>query len=144
MSTGDDDHKPPAGVDDATIAAVGKLTEALEWIERARGRLYDFHQLIGHADFMLDEAAAQLEEAGHAAMAERVRTDAIGRNVIYGRWTFQIVEDFDDGYYADLRAVEAAAREDLCGGRRHLYESALKDERRTRGRRGHERRPAEA
>src|SRR5690606_3294937 len=34
----------PAGVDDDTVAAVGKLGEALEWVERARGRLYDFHQ----------------------------------------------------------------------------------------------------
>jgi hypothetical protein len=31
------------------------------------------------------------------ALADRVETDLIGRNVSAGRWTFQIVEDFDDG-----------------------------------------------
>ena len=31
------------GLDDA----VGKATEALEYVERARGHLYAFHQLIG-------------------------------------------------------------------------------------------------
>ena len=32
-------------VDDRTVEAVGKLTEALETVERARGHLYSFHQL---------------------------------------------------------------------------------------------------
>ncbi|HVM10403.1 MAG TPA: hypothetical protein VM345_18230 [Acidimicrobiales bacterium] len=134
-------HQRPDGLDDETVAAVGKLTEALEWIERARGRLYDFHQLIGHADAMLDEAVELLEEAGHPDMADRVREEAIGRNVIEGRWTFQIVEDFDANYYSCIRGVEEAARNELCGGRKHLFESELKDKRRTPGRRGHERRP---
>ena len=30
----DDPHRRPEGVDDATVAAVGKVTEALEWVER--------------------------------------------------------------------------------------------------------------
>lgn len=47
MTEEDRDHQRPEGVDDATVAAAGKLAEALEWIERARGRLYDFHQLVG-------------------------------------------------------------------------------------------------
>ena len=33
----------PAGADDSTVHAGGKLSEAAEWLERARGRLYDFH-----------------------------------------------------------------------------------------------------
>lgn len=137
----DPSHERPDGLDDTTVAAVGKLTEALEWVERARGRLYDFHQLIGHADSMLDEAALLLDEAGHHEMADRVREDAIGRNVIEGRWTFQIVEDFDAGYYECLRGVERSARDQFTGGKKHLLESETKDKRRTPGRRGHERRP---
>ena len=39
----------PDGASDALVAAVGKVSEALEWVERARGRLYDFHQMMGHA-----------------------------------------------------------------------------------------------
>ena len=54
------EHLRPGHVDDDTIAAVGKLSEALECVERARGQLYDMHQLIGHADLLLGEAADKL------------------------------------------------------------------------------------
>lgn len=134
-------HRRPDGVDDQTVAALGKLSEALETVERARGHLYSLHQLIGHADLMLDEAVEQFRAAGHDAIADRVVEELIGRNVIAGRWTFQIVEDFDDGYYALFREVDRQARDELVGGRRHLYEAEMKEQRRTRGRPGHEARP---
>ncbi|GAA3448589.1 hypothetical protein [Dactylosporangium matsuzakiense] len=131
-------HTRPAGLDDKTVEALGKLSEALETVERARGHLYDLHQLIGHADLMLDDAVELLHAAGHGDMAERVATDVLGRNVIAGRWTFQIVEDFDDGYYTAFQDVEREAREKLAGGRRHLFEAEMKERRRTHGRAGHE------
>ena len=134
----------PDGVDDATVAAVGKLGEAVEWIERARGRLYDFHQMSGRADLLLGEAADALAAAGHDELADRVRTDLVGRNVLEGRWTFQIVEEFDDDYYQPVAAVERQVRDALVAGRRHVFEAELKDERRSRGRRHHERRPGDA
>ena len=86
----------PDAMDDATVEAVGAVSEALECVERARGELYSFHQLIGHADLLLGEACDRLRAAGHDAVAERLETEVIGRNVLHGRWTFQIVEDFDD------------------------------------------------
>ncbi|TDB73677.1 hypothetical protein [Micromonospora sp. KC721] len=134
-------HRRPTGVTDETVAALGKLSEALETVERARGRLYDLHQLIGHADLMLDEAVALFQAAGHHDLAEEITTELLGRNVIAGRWTFQIVEDFDDGYYALFRQLDRRARDELVGGRRHLYEAQMKESRRTRGRPGHEARP---
>ncbi|MBQ0895254.1 hypothetical protein KBX37_19480 [Micromonospora sp. U56] len=139
----DRQHRRPDGVTDETVAALGKLSEALETVERARGNLYSLHQLIGHADLMLDDAVAQLRAAGHEDLAERVHTELLGRNVIAGRWTFQIVEDFDDNYYAVFRELDRAARDQLVDGRRHLYEAEMKERRRTRGRPGHEARPAE-
>ncbi|MDT5192759.1 MAG: hypothetical protein QOI28_5010, partial [Mycobacterium sp.] len=87
----------PAGAEDDTIEAVGQLSEALEFVERARGDLYSFHQLIGHADRILGEACDKLRAAGHAATADRLETELVGRNVLHGRWTFQVVEEFDDG-----------------------------------------------
>ncbi|ATO13880.1 hypothetical protein CO540_08600 [Micromonospora sp. WMMA2032] len=135
-------HRRPDGVSDATVEALGKLSEALECVERARGHLYELHQLIGHADLMLDDAVELFRSAGHPALAERIDRDLLGRNVIAGRWTFQIVEDFDDGYYALFREMDRQARDDLVGGRRHLYEAEMKERRRTRGRPGHEARPA--
>ena len=125
----------------ATVEALGKLSEALETVERARGRLYDFHQLTGHADLMLDEAAELFRKAGHADFAERLETELIGRNVIAGRWTFQIVEDFDEGYYALFTDLEQASRDEYAGGRRHLFEAEMKERRRTHGEPGHEATP---
>lgn len=144
------DHTPPPwleadrrpdGVSDDTVAATGKLGEAVEWIERARGRLYDFHQMSGHADLLLGEAADDLESAGHAEHAERIRTDLVGRNVIEGRWTFQIVEEYDATYWDVVRGAARDVRDDLVGGRSHVHESEMKEDRRTGGRRHHEARP---
>ena len=78
---GDASGRRPAGVDDATVRAVGKVTEALEWVERARGHLYEFHQLMGHADLTLGEAVDELEVAGQVEMAHSLSTDVLGRNV---------------------------------------------------------------
>lgn len=135
------DQRRPPGVDDATVEAVGKLSEAVEWIERARGRLYDFHQLSGHADLLLGEAVEQLRAAGHPGWAGRIETELVGRNVLEGRWTFQIVEEYDATYWSVARLLRDETEAELTGGRAHVFESELKERRRTAGRRHHESRP---
>lgn len=126
----DEAHRRPAGVSDETVSAVGTLSEALEWVERARGRLYDFHQMMGHADLLFGEAADQLAEAGHAEVAEAIRAEVVGRNALDDRWTFQIVEEFDGLYWSPVRDQERLVRERLLGGRRHVLEAEMKQERR--------------
>lgn len=135
------EHDRPDGVDDATVEAVGAVTEALEWVERARGELYSFHQLMGRADLLLGEACDKLRDVGHTSVADRLERELVGRNVLYGRWTFQIVEEFDDTYWSVFRDHERRVREELQQGRRHVFESEMKDRRRTPGEPGHERRP---
>lgn len=127
------EHRRPAGADDATVGAAGKVSEALESTERARGHLYSFHQLTGGADLALGEAVDLLRAAGHDRLADELSTELVGRNVIDGRWTFQIVEDYDDGYYDTFRRLERRVREELLDGRRHVYEAEMKERRRTRG-----------
>jgi hypothetical protein len=134
-------HHRPAGVDDATVAAVGKVSEALEWLERARGRLYDFHQMIGHLDFQMSDAVQMLHAAGHTELAELLDRDVVGRNVLDGRWTFQIIEEFETVYYDPIRAADRRVRDELMAGRRHVYESEMKEARRSRGVPGHDSRP---
>ncbi len=65
----------------------------------------------------------------------------LGRNVVPGQWTFQLVEAFDATYWEVFREHERAVREALVAGRRHVYESEMKERRRTHGRPGHESRP---
>jgi hypothetical protein len=117
--------------DDLTVQALGKLSEALETLERVRGHLYSLHQLTGTADFQLDRAVSLFMQAGHPKVAQRIQRELIGRNVIPGHWTYEIVDAFDDGYYADFRTVEKDARDELAQGRRHLYEARLKQQRHT-------------
>ena len=53
----------------------------------------------------------------------------------------EVVEEYDDGYYALFRALESTARHDLAGGRRHVFEAWMKEDRRTHGARHHESHP---
>ncbi|GAB2600415.1 hypothetical protein [Pseudactinotalea suaedae] len=135
------DHTAPSGVSDAVVDAVGKITEALETCERARGHLYSFHQLTGSADIELGEAVQALRDAGEGEVVERIERELLGRNVIAGRWTFQIVEDYDDNYWSLFRELERDVRERLVGGRRHIYEARMKQRERTEGEAGHEATP---
>src|SRR5687767_3280049 len=93
------DRRFDLDVDLDTVAAIGKASEALEWVERARGHLYALHQMIGHADFLFGDAVDMLRGAGHGDAADRFDVEVVGRNVLDGRWTFQVVEEFDELYY---------------------------------------------
>ena len=127
------EHQRPAGVSDGTVEALGKISEALEAVEAARGFLYSFHRLSGTADLTLGEGVEQLREAGHHELADRIGRELVGRNILQGRWSFQVVEEYDDGYYAAFKELEQTARAELVGGRRHLYEAEMKEDRRTPG-----------
>jgi hypothetical protein len=140
----DEEHERPDGVTDETVAAVGKASEAFEFVERVRGALFELHQLMGRADFLFEDAADLLEDAGHRAHATRFRDEAVGRNVLDGRWTFQIVEEFDAVYYQPVQALLHELEADLLAGRHHVYEAEMKEQRRTHGRSGHDRRPPDA
>jgi hypothetical protein len=131
-------YRRPDGLDDASVEALGKLSEALEVIEHARGSLYAFHRLTGEADFALGDAVELLRKAGQHELAERINEEMVGRNVIEGRWTFQIVDEYDETYYGPFKELERQAREKLADGRKHLFEAEMKEDRRTHGLKNHE------
>ncbi len=139
--SGVDFGRRPDGVSDETVDAVGTVSEAMEYVDRARGHLYSFHQLMGRADLLLGEACDKLRAAGHDEVADRLASELVGRNVLYGRWTFQIVEDFDDNYWSVFREHQQRITDELQGGVRHIFEAEMKENRRTKGRPGHEARP---
>lgn len=138
----DPDFLEKEGIDEATVAAVGKLSEAMETIERARGHLYSFHQLTGTADFQVGDAVTMLRDAGHDELATTLERELLGRNVLPGRWTFQVVEDYEETFYEPFRHFEKQSRE-LTKGHHHLHEAHLKQQRRTPGEPAHEAEPEE-
>ncbi len=145
MSTSTDpDHERPEGVSDATVEALGKLSAALDHVEDARGHLYAFHRLMGSAETTLEEATELVREAGHTELADALDRDVLGQNPLPGMWSFQMVEAFDDTFYARATGLEKRARDELVGGRRHVFEAEMKQLRRTHGRAGHEATPEEA
>src|SRR4029453_4671736 len=125
-------------LDDATVEGLGKLSEALETVDQARGLLYGFHQLTGKADRLLQDAVAMLRDAGHTALADDLDRDLGGRNRIAAPWHVQIVEDFDANYWTTFRDFDARARDELADGDRHVYEARMKQSERTKGRPHHE------
>ena len=124
-------------------SAVGKVSEALETTERARGHLYAFHQLTGRADLQLDAALEQLRQAGQHGLADHIATELVGRNVLPGRWSFQVIDDYDAGYYRCFQEAEQLVREQLVGGRRHVHEAEMKQRRRSHGHPAHSASPAD-
>ncbi len=89
------DHSRPPETSDASVSAVGRLSEAFEYLVRARGHLYSLHQLSGRVDILAEQAADELEQAGHDELAERLRREIVGRNVLNGRWTCSTARQAD-------------------------------------------------
>ena len=119
-------HARPAGSADATVDAVGKLSAAFEVVENARGLLYGFHRMSGEADLALQEAVAALRSAGHGDLADEIEQVLVGRDVIPGFWTFQLVEAYDEQYWRVFRAVDEMVQERLSAGRPHVFEAEMK------------------
>ncbi|MEV5967123.1 hypothetical protein AB0L70_35460 [Kribbella sp. NPDC051952] len=123
--------KRPEGVDSPTVEAVGALTEAMETVIRARGALYEFHQLTGKADNQVVQAVAALRTAGHDELADELEREIVGRNVNDRRWTFQIVDDYERTYYEPFAERHRRVRDLLLGGQQHQLEAEMKQRRAT-------------
>ncbi|MCU1393181.1 MAG: hypothetical protein JWM34_1609 [Ilumatobacteraceae bacterium] len=128
---------------DEIVAAIGKASEALEHVERARGHLYAFHQLMGRADLQFGRAVELLRAAGLSDDADQLDRTVVGRNVLDGRWTFQVVDEFDVLYYETVCARVRDLETRHLSGERHVYERRMKEQRRSVGEPGHEMEPPE-
>lgn len=118
-------HARPEGMSDESVAALGKLSEALEVVEQARGLLYGFHRLCGTADRTLQEAVQQLRAAGHDPLADEIDDVLTGRDIVDGMWSFELVERYDSQYWEVFRDVERVARQRLDAAP-HVYEAEMK------------------
>lgn len=137
------EHRRPEGVTDATVEALGKFSAAMDHVEDARGHLFAFHRLMGSAESTMEEAYDHLRAAGHDGLADALDREVLGANPLPGMWSFQMVEAFDDGFYARAKDLHQRALDELVEGQRHVFEAEMKELRRTRGRDGHEARPAD-
>jgi hypothetical protein len=51
-------------------------------------------------------------------VSDEYRPAVVGRNVLDGRWTFQVVDEFDDSCYEPVR--HRAPHPDTLAGHRHV------------------------
>lgn len=107
---------------DEDLRVASKAEEALAYVIRARGALYEFHHMIGRADVLFAEVGEARPE-----LVERI----VARDAVGDRWSYQLVQDFDGGYYADAVAAAQAVRDEIAGGLPHVPEATMKSERRT-------------
>lgn len=127
-------HPRPASSTDATVEAVGRLSAAFEVVENARGLLYGFHRMSGEADLALQDALAALRSAGHDELADEIDQVLVGRDVVPGFWTFELVEAYDEHYWRVFRAVDELVRDRLSEGRPHVFEAEMKQREQRSGR----------
>jgi len=108
---------------EAEVAALHEVELGLEWFHRAHGHLVAFHHNTGHAMDHLARAEGHLRECGHEQLADALRDRYLPRGVIDGdRWSYDVLECFQDGLLADLADFEEFARLEVADGRRHVAE----------------------
>ena len=78
-------------------------------------------------------ADRMLREAGHGNLADELAGNWVGRNVIPGMWTFELIEAFERTYYEVAVASELQVRETVMDGRQHIQEAERKVRRRQDG-----------
>ncbi len=67
-----------------------------------------------------------LRDAGHAALADDIEQVLVGRDIVPGWWTFQLVDAYDRTYWDVFRDVEEHARAVLSVPARHVFEAEMK------------------
>lgn len=118
-----DDAVPATGLGDAECEALHSVELGVEWLHRAHGDLVEFHHKTGHAMDHLAEAESQLRACGHTDLADALRDECLPRGVIdEDRWSYDVLESYQEGFLADLTAFEERAREAVADGRRHVAE----------------------
>ncbi|MFU8867479.1 hypothetical protein [Natronococcus sp.] len=103
-------------------AALHDLQLGIEYVHRAYGNLLQFHHELGHAMDRIGDAEDELREAGREEWADRLRDDHLPAGAISDRWTYELVEEFSDGFLEDVDAFEDEVREELADGIDHVTE----------------------
>jgi len=118
-----DDKQPASDLDQKEIDAIHEVELGVEWLTRAHGALLEFHHGTGHAMEHLAAAESLFRERGHEALADDIKHRFLPRGVIdQDRWSYDVLETFEDGMLADVDAFEERARREVTGGRRHVAE----------------------
>jgi hypothetical protein len=114
---------------DGEVRAIHRVELGIEWLHRAHGSLLEFHHNTGHAMEHFADAEALLREHGHEDLADEIRDQYLPRGVVDGgRWSYDVVESFQEDMLEDLTAFEKRTRQEVADGRRHVAERSQERE----------------
>lgn len=129
-----DDHLRHKTVNETDRNSLHEVELCVERLHRAHGHLVVFHHNIGRGMNHLAAAEQRLRESGHQDFADTIRDDYLPRGVIAGdgspdpidgRWSYDILETFEDVFLTDILDYGREIRECLSGGTRHVAEREL-------------------
>ena len=120
---------------DEECQALHDLKLGAEHVQRAYGHLLAFHHAIGRGMDHFAAAEAELREAGHLDPADELRDNHLPAGVLGDRWSYELVEEFQAGFLADVVAFESVVRDDLAAGVDHVAEREQQRRWRERARR---------
>jgi len=138
------DRPRPEDLTETEREALHEIELCVERLHRAHGHLVGFHHDTGRAMDHLAVAEERLRDCGRNDLADAIRDEHLPRGVVRvgdpgektaGRWSYDVLEDFQESFLADLLAFEEAAREEVAGGLRHAAERTLEREWNRRARR---------
>ena len=114
---------PATALSEAELEALHEVELGLEWAQRAQGCLLEFHHATGHGMDHLCRAEARLRETGHDDLADAIRDDLLPHGVVDDdRWSYDVLEHFQQSLLAETRALEQRVRRELADGERHVRE----------------------
>ncbi|RQH03416.1 hypothetical protein [Natrarchaeobius oligotrophus] len=115
--------RPVPSLTDDECEALHEVELALEWLLRAQGSLLEFHHATGHGMDHLAEAESLLRDTGHDELANAVRCELLPHGVVDGdRWSYDVLEDFQETLLAETVSLEHRVRHELADGERHVRE----------------------
>jgi hypothetical protein len=130
------DPDAPDDLTDAEKEALHQMQVGVEHVGRARGRLLDFHHEIGDAFDHFEAARETLRAAGYDDLADELRDRHLPAGVIGDRWTFELVTNFEEGFYDEIATFAGDLREEVGDGEVHVRERDLQSEWRGRAESG--------
>lgn len=125
MAVDEHESSESSELSDAERSALHEVELGIEWLHRAHGALIEFHHNTGHAMDHFARAEELFRESGATELADALRDEHLPRGVVDGdRWSYDLLEDFQEGFLPEMVEFETEARRLISDGRRHVTERA--------------------
>lgn len=125
-----DERSRPEDLTETEREALHQVELGTERLHRAHGHLVAFHHNTGRGMDHLASAETLLRECGHPDLADELRDEHLPRGVVEGcgdetpagRWSYDVLEDFQESFLEAVVAFSERVTEQVGDGLRHAHE----------------------